>query len=79
MIAALLLLLATTIHAGVVRAPVELGRLPVSAASTSGSPGASLTGSPMLPSYLSVANPADALEPPAANPNRPMISAAGVP
>ena len=54
MVAALFLLLAATLHAGVVRAPVELGRLPLSGASSFSSP------MPVLPSFLNVANPADA-------------------
>jgi GNAT superfamily N-acetyltransferase len=53
MIAAIALLLTTAVHAGVVGAPVELGRLPFSAASSAASP------MPVLPPYLSVANPAD--------------------
>jgi hypothetical protein len=55
MIAAVLLLTATCAHAGVVRAPVEIGSLPVSAAPAFSSP------MPALPAYLSVANPADGL------------------
>lgn len=58
MIAALLLLLTATVHAGVVRAPVLLG-----VPATLGAPPVSLTAGPsVLPSYLSVANPADALK-----------------
>ena len=53
MIAALLLLLTPIIHAGVVRAPITIGGLQIS--------GASATPAPM-PSYLSVANPADAVQ-----------------
>lgn len=51
--AALALFLSLPLQAGVVRAPVELGRLPLSAASSAASP------IPSLPSYLSVADPAD--------------------
>lgn len=54
MIAALLLLLTIPLHAGVVRAPVEM---PHSFFSMDA--GAAV---PLLPSYLSVANPADALQ-----------------
>ncbi len=53
MIAALLLLLASTAHAGVARAPAALGRLPLSAAATS------VSAPPSLPPFLSVADPAD--------------------
>lgn len=52
MIAALLFLLTTNVYCGVVRAPVELGNSLLA-------PGFS-SPVPILPSYLSVANPADA-------------------
>lgn len=55
MIAPLLLLLAGFAHAGVVRAPVELGRLPMTAGVSFAAP------MPALPPFLSVANPADAV------------------
>jgi hypothetical protein len=55
MLAALLLLLTPVVHAGVVRAPVELAGLPFSAAPPLAPP------MPSLPPYLSVANPADGL------------------
>lgn len=51
--AVLALLLSLPAHAGVARAPAALGRLPLSAASAAA---ASL---PLLPPYLSVADPAD--------------------
>jgi hypothetical protein len=58
MIAALTLILAVGANAGVVRAPIVLG-----VPATLGAPPVSLTGSgPVLPAYLSVANPADALK-----------------
>lgn len=55
MIAALVLLLTTSVHAGVVRAPAGIGGLPLTAAAAAAAP------MPSLPSYLSVANPADAV------------------
>lgn len=56
MIAAFLLLMTTAVHAGVVRAPAGIGGLPLTAASAAAAP------MPSLPSYLSVANPADAVQ-----------------
>jgi hypothetical protein len=56
MIAAVLLLAVTCAHAGVVRAPIEIGSIPGSAAYAFKSPMPAL---PALPAYLSVANPAD--------------------
>lgn len=56
-LAPLAFLLALPLHAGVVRAPVELGGLTLSAAAAPAlGPSAAM---PALPSYLSVANPAD--------------------